>query len=551
VLPGLRHRVAQPLDAIRQVVANRGLLRLELASFTWSAAEAAYLVGLLVFAFGAGGTSAVAFVAVLRSLPSVVLAPLILSLADRVPRDRLLRLIVVGRVACVAILTAEVAGEVAPGAIYAVAAIDAIAAALLRPLRSTLVPGLARSPEEMVAANVATTTGDGLAALVGPAVAALLLAMGSIAATFVAGLVTMAVALVAAAGITATGWVMPERRDAVTRRPKTTPVTALRELLALRHARLIALCFVGQRLVRGMLAVLIVAASFDVLGLGDSGVGVLTSAIGLGGLIGGVVAFGLVGSRQLAIAFGAGLVAWGGGILLSGVVPGIALVIAVLALAGVGKVGVDVAGFSLLQRTVPGEQRGRIFGLLEGLIAAALAVGPVIASLFVDAIGPRGAIVVGGAVPLVLVALSWPTLRGADAAAVVPDPELRLLSGVPMFRPLQLTTVEQLAEHVSRVAVEAGEEIVRQGEPGRTFYIVQSGRLEALVDGQRTAELAAGDSFGEIALVRDSPRTATVRALEPSVMVALDRDPFLAAVSSTGASIAAADEVVRVRLASG
>ena len=197
---------------------------------------------------------------------------------------------------------------------------------------------------------------------------------------------------------------------------------------------------------------------------------------------------------------------------------------------------------------MPAGQRGRVFGLLEGLIAAALAIGPVIASFLVGTLGPSGAIVAGGAVPLVIVALSWPILRSADEAAVVPEPAFRLLNGVPMFGPLQLTTIEQLAGGARLETAGAGDVVVRQGESGSTFYVVASGRLEALAEGRTAGELKPGDSFGEIALVRDTPRTATVRAVEPSDLVVIDRDLFLAAVTSSRESLAAADSVIRTRL---
>ncbi|HET9345066.1 MAG TPA: cyclic nucleotide-binding domain-containing protein [Candidatus Limnocylindrales bacterium] len=548
--PSLARRLEPSFDALRRVATNGGLLRLQLASFLWSAAEACYLVGLFVLAHVVGGTTAVALVAVLRALPSVVLAPLALSLADGLARDRLLRLVVLARLACVGLATALVLASGPLAALYALAAVDAVAAALLRPIRVTLVPALARSPEELVAANVATSTGDSLAGLIGPGIAALLLVAGDVPATFVAGTLTMGVALASTLGVHAGGAIQTGGGPAAASRARrASPVTAARDLFALRHARLIVALFAAQRFVRGMLTVLVVAAAFDVLGMGDAGVGVLTSAVGLGGLVGGAVALSLVGRQRLAVAFLAGLVAWGGGILLAGVVPAVAVVVAFLAVAGIGKVVLDVAGFSLLQRTVPTDRRGRVFGLLEGIVTAALAFGPVAASLLVDGLGAPAALVVAGAIPIVLVAIAWPVLSSADDAAVVPERELRLLDSVAMFKPLQLTTIEQLAEGLRRQPVAAGSDVVRQGEAGDTFYIVESGRLEALVDGRVTTQLGPGDSFGEIALLRDVPRTATVRALEPSLVMTLAREPFLAAVASHGESIAAADEVVRTRLA--
>jgi CRP-like cAMP-binding protein len=145
--------------------------------------------------------------------------------------------------------------------------------------------------------------------------------------------------------------------------------------------------------------------------------------------------------------------------------------------------------------------------------------------------------------------VSCTVLRSADDAAVIPQPALRLLSSVPMFRPLQLTTLETLAGHMTVRDIAAGTDVIRQGEEGATFFVVDSGRLATLVDGARVGELGAGDSFGEIALLRASPRTATVQALEDSRLVELAGDAFLAAVASTGDSAAAADAVVQRRLA--
>jgi MFS family permease len=314
------------------------------------------------------------------------------------------------------------------------------------------------------------------------------------------------------------------------------------------YARLIVLLFAGQRFVRGVINVALVAAAFELLRIGDSGVGVLTSAIGLGGLLGGAVALGLVGQPRLAPAFVAGVIAWGAGILAAGIVPNLFLVVAVLAVAGIGKTALDTAGFTLLQRTVPNDQRSNVFGLLEAVISAALAAGPVAAAVLIGAVGAGWTLVVAGALPLILATVAWPVLRSADEAAVIPQPALRLLANVPMFRPLQLTTLETLAGHMTVREATGGTDVIRQGEEGATFFIVDSGRLATVVDGTVVGELGPGDSFGEIALLRASLRTATVRALEDSRLVDLDGEAFLAAVASTGDSAAAADAVVQRRL---
>ena len=545
-------RARPPVDALRQIAANPGLLRLELGSLAFSAADGMVVIGLAVLAYEEGGTTAVAILAIIRALPSVVLVPYLLARTDTMARDALLRLVVGARIVCLVAITALVVADSSLVLIFFLAAVDSVAGGLLRPLRSTLTPALARSTEELVAANVASTTGDALAAMLGPGGAAVVLALGDVPAAVAAGTAIMVLALVIVLPIHAA----PDigRRVAVAdgeapRSRRGSVLRPVRDLLGLRYARLIVLLFAGQRFVRGVINVALVAAAFELLQIGDSGVGLLTSAIGLGGLLGGAVALGLVGKPRLAPAFAAGLIAWGAGILSAGVVPNLVLVIAMLAVAGIGKTALDTAGFTLLQRTVPNEQRSNVFGMLEAVISAALAAGPVAAAVLVGVVGAGWTLVIAGALPLVLVAVSWTVLRSADDAAVIPQPALRLLSSVPMFRPLQLTTLETLAGHMTVRDIAAGTDVIRQGEEGATFFVVDSGRLATLVDGARVGELGAGDSFGEIALLRASPRTATVQALEDSRLVELAGDAFLAAVASTGDSAAAADAVVQRRLA--
>jgi hypothetical protein len=552
--PSLGARAREPLDALREVAANPGLLRLELGSLAWTAADLMYVVGLAVLAYEAGGTAAVALLAIVRALPSVVLVPVLLAATNAFPRDRLLWLVVAARVACLVVLTALVFGDALLVAIYVLTGIDAVAGGLLRPLRATLTPALARSAEELVAANVATTTGDALGAMLGPGGAALVLVAGDVPATFVAGTIVMTVSLALVFPIKAAPDIAPRAvvptDDGARRAGGSSVMESVRALLAMPHARLIVLLFAGQRFVRGAINVALVAAAFDLLRIGDSGVGVLTSAIGLGGLVGGAVALGLVGRPRLAPAFAAGLIAWGGGILASGVIPNLAFVVVALAIAGIGKTALDTAGFTLLQRTVPNDQRSNVFGLLEGVISAALAVGPIAAAVLVDTIGAGWALIVAGALPLALTIASWPVLRSADDAAVIPQPALRLLTGVAMFRPLQLTTLETLAGQMVLRDAPAGSDVIRQGDQGDTFYIVDAGRLATVIDGTSVNELGPGDSFGEIALLQSTARTATVTALEDSRLVELAREPFLAAVSSSGDSAAAAAGVVAARLAS-
>ena len=515
---------------------------LEVGSALWTTAEAIYLVGLIVYAFGVGGPPLVALVTVLQSLPSVVLAPAFMAATTRLRRPRLLAGVLTVRCVTVAAAGLLLAMNGPVVGVLALAAIDGLASTVLRPIRGTLVPMIARSPDELVAANVGITTGMSAASLLGPA-----LAPGSW--SWRASRPRSS----SRPPCSSSRW-QQRAACAMSRTPRNhvrcsvqglAGLTALAQLTA---ARTIVAVTVGQRFVRGMLTVLVATAALELLGMDDAGVGVLNSAVGLGMVLGSVLSVALVGQPRLAAAFSGAIALQGIGLAGPALVPLVLPTIVFFVASGAGKAILEVAGNSLLQRTVPTAARGQILALLESFVTAALAAGAVTASILVDRLGPTGALLAAGGLEVVLVVISWPWVRRVDDAAVVPERELRLLRGVAFFRPLQLTTIEDLAGRLEDVHVTAGAEVVRQGEPGDCFFIVESGRLEAVIDGVPVSELGPGDSFGEIALLRDVPRTATVRATADATLVSLAQDDFLSAVTGHTDSSAAVEAVVTSRI---
>ncbi|HEX5148550.1 MAG TPA: cyclic nucleotide-binding domain-containing protein, partial [Candidatus Limnocylindrales bacterium] len=517
--------------------------------------------------YGIGGPAAVATVAVLRTVPSVALAPLLTTAARGLAADTMLRLTLVVRVVAIAMTAILLLARAPSTAIYLPVAVDAVAATLLRPIRGSLLPAIARSPDELVAGNVALTTGDSLANLVGPSLAtAALVLTGIPSAPVVPGIVLVAASLVTSLGIqgaqplrarrertvapaSADGRHRPGDEDVVLRPPRRGAGAAMRDAgAAIRPALPVIGAFTAQRFIRGALTVLLVAASIDLLGMGDAGVGLLTAAIGLGGLVGGGVALGLIGGRRLAPWFAAGIAVWCAAITMTGAIPVPVVALAVLALGGIGKVLIDVAGYSLLQRSVANEYRTQVLGFQEGLVTAALALGAVTASTAIDALGIRLTLVAAGLLPPLLVAAAWPRLRNLDAAARGHDPALRLLDRVPLFAPLQLAVKEELAAGLRHQTAAPGEAIVRQGETGHRFFIVEAGEVAVEIDGRTTGRLGSGDAFGEIALLRDVPRTATVRAVAAVGLATLDRESFIAAVTGHADSALAAEQLIVDRL---
>ena len=166
-----------------------------------------------------------------------------------------------------------------------------------------------------------------------------------------------------------------------------------------------------------------------------------------------------------------------------------------------------------------------------------LAAGSAAAPLFVSGFGPRGAFAAAGVLLLAVVVSTWSRLSKVDARAVAPGPELALLRSIPIFAPLAEHVAEQLSWSLIPMEVPAGTVVIREGDAGDRFYLVAEGTLAVTVGHEPRRELGPGSSFGEIALLRDVPRTATVTALTDCRLLALERDVFLQAVTGSRRSV--------------
>jgi hypothetical protein len=296
-----------------------------------------------------------------------------------------------------------------------------------------------------------------------------------------------------------------------------------------------------------MRPVLVVTSAFALLDLADSGVGFLNSALGVGGLLGTIAALAL-SRRGLGSNFAIGLALWGTGLALVGVWPVLGVALLGLAVLGIGNTVVDVAGFTLLQRSAPDEVLARLFGALESTFLGTFMLGALLAPLLIHGIGIRATLILAGGLLPALALLSARELRALDRELEVPEERLAVLRPNPIFAPLPSNVLEGLATALVPLTVSAGDTVIRQGDEGDRFYLVAEGELDVEVDGQPAGRLGPGDSFGEIALLRDVPRTATVTAATNARLYALERDDFLAAVTGHAESAEAADTIVASRL---
>jgi MFS family permease len=535
-------RARQVVSALGAAVRNENVRRVELAWGASIAAEWAHFVALGVFAYQRGGASAVGIAGLVRLLPAAAAAPFAASLGDRFRRERfLLALMLLGSAALAGSAAAAYAGSEV--LVFAVAGIVGLWSTLVRPALQALLPSLARTPAELIASNGATSTIESIGTLVGPFVAGLLVSFANVGLVFAVG----AGALLAAAGLLARVRVEGHIDLHVDRAAKARRMIedGFRAIMRAPNTRLLIGLTTAQALVRGCLNVLIVIAAFRLLHGGPSDVGYLTAAIGVGGLVGAFAAMALDG-RRLAVPFGLALVFWGLPIMLIAPKPNFGAAIVLLAIVGAANSVEDVAVFTLLQRIVPDELLTRVLGVLWGLAMGAVAIGSIVAPALIALIGTATAFLAVGSILPLLTFLSYARLVDIDRT-VAPPPELELIERVPIFAPLSLVQKERLAANLVEVSPVAGEVVIRVGEAGDRFYIVAEGELELDADG-RHSTLHRADYFGEIALLRDVPRTASVKASTDSRLFALRREDFLAAVTGHPAAHAAGQAVAEERL---
>lgn len=532
------------LRAMREVFRNRALRQLQLAWAGSIIGSWAYTVALVVYAYDQGGASAVALVAVIRWVPAAVASPFAAILGDRYPRVRVMLGADLLRASALAAMAACVVTDAPAAIVYVLASAVAVLATVFDPAQSALIPSLARTPEELTAANVSSSTLESLGFCVGPALGGILLALTNVWVVFV---------VTAAAFLWSALMLAPLLRASepplTHERPKLLEETTagFRAIGSDPRLRLVIGLFGAQTLVNGAFGVLVAVSAFQLLDLGSGGVGYLWAAVGVGGLIGGAFSLALVGHRRLATTFGIAVAGTGGPLLILGVLPRTGAALIAFGLIGFANIICDVSGFTILQRGTPSEVLSRVFGVLHSLVYATLGLGAVLAPPLIDAVGVRWTLAIVGLLLPVLSLLTHTSLTKLDTEPGDPR-RLQLLQAIPIFSPLSPPVLERLAADLTPVQALENEEIIREGDHGDRFYVVSSGEVEVLVDGRPPRREGAGSYFGEIALLRDVPRTATVRAATDVELFALDRDEFLPAVTGHAGSVQAADAVIGTRL---
>ena len=543
-------QLADSTRSLRDVFHNPGLRRLQLAFGGSIIGDWAYAVAVAVYAYEHGGATAVGVLGVIRYVSLAVVTPFAATLGDRYPR----RLVMVASDATRAVLVFVGATLIASGSppltVYALAVVTSLCGSPFRSAQASLIPDLADGPGELTASNVASSTIESVGFFAGPALAGLLLAVTSLSAVYVFDGLTFVWSAALVLGIRPRA---PEEDTAPAAEAEPSggflreASAGYREILGSRDLRLLIGLYCAQTVVAGASLVFDVAIAFGLLKLGNSGLGFLNATLGIGGFVGGLVALALAQRGRLARNFGVGVLFWAAPLLLVAAWPSVATAAAVMIMLGLANSVVDVNAYTILQRISPEAIMSRVFGAMESAVIGGMAVGALLMPILITTIGIRWGLTAVGAGASALVLVGMRGLRRIDVISFAP-PELALLRSVSLLSLLPEPTLESLARALVRVEVAAGEVFIREGDPGDLFYVIETGTVDVTKNGQHLATLGPGDYVGEIALLRDVPRTATVTATGPAVLQALDREHFIPAVTGQGAFREAADAAIATRL---
>ena len=556
MLGGARSALAETWRPLGSVFRNAALRKIQLALLGSLVGDWAYATAVSVFAYGVGGAKAVGLYFTVRLALMAVAAPFLSTLADRLPRKSLMIGCDLVRFALVAAAALCLYVDTPAWPVFILAGLASLASSAFRPAQNAWMPALADSPEELTAANGSASTLESLSFFLGPALGAFLLTLTDIPTVFMVNAVTYLWSAALVASIRPRPGALAQqvgKQDAPDE--EASPSGLLRETVAgfgaVTHDRnilMVTSLLCAQTIVAGASAVFGVVLAVEVLESGAKGVGYIDAAFGVGAIIGGLVAIGRARKRRLASDMAVGVVVWSIPLLAIWASPTPVVVFAVIILMGIGNPLVDVNFATILQRITPDEVMGRVFGTVEGACIATMALGSLIMPFLIEEFGiGRGLGLLGVAVSVLV--LPWvPRVLSLDRDLAVP-PGVPLLEAIPMFAPLTPATIESLARKLTRFEVPAGSVIVREGQESDRFFIIESGDVAVSHEDVLIRHEGPGDFFGEIGLLRDVPRTATIVAGVDTVLQVLERDDFLSAVTGHSEARVAADAIVSRRIA--
>lgn len=532
--------VATVHESIRAVMANRGLRLLVASTGATSVGKWGFGIALAVYAYRTGGATLVGVVLLLQAFPSVVAAPVLAWLGDRHSRKRVLFLTNAARTAMLAGAAAAMWAHAPAAVVFALAVLYSMVSTANQPARAALIPALSRVPGEASSANAVVSSLDNAGFLVGAGAGGVMVAATSTQAVVGACALAYLISLWMIGGLPSDARPTSQRTKLGLAREITT---GFHSVSAQPQLRLLVLLLGSLSVTGGLANVLVVVTAISLLHAGPAGVGYLSAAYGAGGVLAGVAAIALLERSIPVAAVLVGACALCLPLVVVGIVPLPATALIAWAAVGLGYALVKATALTLLQRLTEDRVLSRVLGVLETTFVAGIGIGAIVAPALVSALGTKGALIASGVFLPVIAVLSRRSLRRLEAGAPVPGESFQLLRANPIFAPMPIGVTESLTRALRDIAVPAGHVVIRQGDQGDLWFLIAEGEVEVVKDGVFQTRLGKGEGFGEIALLRDVPRTATVQTVVPTRLLALDRDRFLTAVTGLRESHEAAQDI--------
>lgn len=511
-------------------------------------------VGGLIVAGQHGGVTTAGLYILARTLPSGLLGVFAPTLVRRVRLERVLFVVGATRVVGFAVATLVLAVDAPIIVFYVVTIITSTASPLYRSVHAALLPSLCRSASELTAVNIVRGLIDSVSGMVGPAIVVGVLALGHLVAAN--GLVLVfGLGATISVGFLLISNLSTDRGGHAVGSVKASEHTVrqihrgLVDVFAQRNVALLICMYLIQTFTLGAVSVFWVGIAFNLLHVGESAIGVFNTTEGIGSIIGSIMATTLLSSRRLGIWFGIGLSLWGLPLIVLGLAESYPLAIILFAIVGLGNAPMDTAGYTLLQRLSKTGTAGSVLVAAETLATVTCGLGAVVTPLVLHFITLKLALILFGCICPSLFVLSLPRLRAMDRFLEKQDQLVTYLQSVQLFSGLPFSTLQDLSARMKIESAAAGREVIRQGEPGDSFYIIKEGTAEVLGHNRVIAHLKPGDFFGEIALLRDIPRTATVHAQSDLTLYVLHKTDFIPIINAYKKSLIEAESTIDRRLA--
>jgi MFS family permease len=538
--------------SLRRVLANKPLRRVQLAFFGSLLGDWAYGIALTVWAYRDGGATAVGVFTSARFVAATLTSPLGAAIADRVSRRAFMMTLDLVRAVLLSAAALSLMLGWSTWTVYAIGMVAAVVGGPFRAAQAGLIPQLVDEPDQLTAANAVASNLENVVVFVGPALGAILVGLTSVELVFLLDVGTFLLSFLLVLGVRVPHGETTDRGGAADAEKPAGLVAEVTAGLALvirnRDLRTTSLLAFAQGLIWGALMVLLVVLAVETLHTGPQGVGFLNTVIGVMTIVGGIVVLGRMRRGRLASDMTIGVLGWSIPLLAIAAVPSPFVTVLALAVVGLMDPWVNLGLETIPQRVAPEQAISRVYAAVDSALTGAMALGALVAPLLLHTLGLRTSLAGLGAVVAAYAASTWPQMRSLDRSLAAPA-TLALVRSMALFAPLAPSLQETLARKLVEVEVASGTVVVAEGDVSDRFFLIESGELEVTQGGVVLRSESTGDFFGEIGLLRDVPRTATVTATTTARLYALDRSDFLDAVTGQDEALAATEDVVSRRLA--